>query len=522
MVLARAPAPAPGVPKRELGAELVRGAVFGEDNVEGGLGLQSLSQLPNYPKAEAEPFLRQVLSSIPMIEGVEPRQMQRLINAMEPVRLAPREVCTRVGVPNDFLFVIQAGKVVLEGKTSREELPAGRAFGQEALAAAVPCDYTAVAGGACQLWRLHRKAFKLLQMDYGARLRKVVQDMMAKQRAAQGGAAMMSLSPMQRVVLQAQQRKRDLAVHREDHAEFNDVPSAIGAASTVDVLGSGNFGEVRLVWHAPTRRAYALKTQMVADKKARAAVDREIAAMREGLSPFLVRFFGETEVRPGESAMLLEVLTGGDMQSVLKKRGRLPAEDARFYLACCICAFDALHAANWVHRDLKLENIMVASNGYAKLIDCGLAKPLKEDQHTFTMCGTPVYFAPEVIKSTGYGRKAEIWALGVLLHELLSGNPPFYPDTKAAAAAGGRKGSALMMLFEQICKQPAPMTEPCFEANDDAADFINMCLRKKATDRPTISDLRQTVFFERFPWEAFALKKMKPPWIPPRHPKLPY
>ena len=134
--------------------------------------------------------------------------------------------------------------------------------------------------------------------------------------------------------------------------------------------------------------------------------------------------------------MLLEVLTGGDMQSVLKKRGRLPAEDARFYLACCICAFDALHAANWVHRDLKLENIMVASNGYAKLIDCGLAKPLKEDQHTFTMCGTPVYFAPEVIKSTGYGRKAEIWALGVLLHELLSGNPPFYPDTKAAAAAG--------------------------------------------------------------------------------------
>ena len=80
----------------------------------------------------------------------------------------------------------------------------------------------------------------------------------------------------------------------------------------------------------------------------------------------------------------------------------------------------------------------------------------------------------------------------------------------------------MMMLFEQIIKQQPPMSEQCFQANDTAIDFINQCLRKKATERPTIPELKRTVLFEHFPWDSFMLKKMRPPWLPPKHPKLPY
>ena len=85
---------------------------------------------------------------------------------------------------------------------------------------------------------------------------------------------------------------------RDGHSEFANVQGALAELTIVSPLGSGNFGEVRLAVHAPTRRAFALKEQRV-DAKQRAAVDREIAAMRHGASPCLVRFYGEAEQRDG-------------------------------------------------------------------------------------------------------------------------------------------------------------------------------------------------------------------------------
>jgi serine/threonine protein kinase len=345
--------------------------------------------------------------------------------------------------------------------------------------------------------------------------------MLAAQRASRGGAAgALMMSPLQMVVMQAQAKRREKQLHEEDFSEFADVPAAIASSQPVDTLGKGNFGQVRLIWHTPTKRAYALKEQNVDSAKARAAVAREVASMRDGASPFLIRFFGETAPTPNTSHMLLEFLNGGDLKDLLNKRGHLPPDESRFYIACLVCAFDALHAADWVHRDLKLENVMIGPTGHAKLIDCGLAKQLKESQHTFTMCGTPVYFAPEIVKHTGYGRKAELWALGILLHELLSGNPPFLPDANAAASAakGGRQGGALMQLFDKIVKQPAEMKEPCF--TDASKDLINMLLRKKPQERIGFGEIRTSIFFEGFNWTSFEGKQMKAPFIPARHPRL--
>ena len=127
------------------------------------------------------------------------------------------------------------------------------------------------------------------------------------------------------------------------------------------------------------------------------------------------RFYGEFLVTvvlsPSRSSyMLLEYMCGGSMAELLDRDKRLELGKARFYFACVVSAFELLHRYDWIHRDLKLENLMIGNSGHAKVIDLGLAKRMPTGS-TFTMCGTPVYMAPELVKGTGYSKPADVWAL---------------------------------------------------------------------------------------------------------------
>mmetsp|Transcript_41508 Transcript_41508/g.47877 ORF Transcript_41508/g.47877 Transcript_41508/m.47877 type:complete len:126 (+) Transcript_41508:1554-1931(+) len=95
-------------------------------------------------------------------------------------------------------------------------------------------------------------------------------------------------------------------------------------------------------------------------------------------------------------------------------------------MAEVICALDQLHKNNIVYRDIKLENIIIDTEGHIKLVDFGFAKVLKDSEKTYTNCGTPGYMAPEVIEKYGTDYKADIWGLGVLLCEMIGGFTPFY------------------------------------------------------------------------------------------------
>ena len=89
-----------------------------------------------------------------------------------------------------------------------------------------------------------------------------------------------------------------------------------------------------------------------------------------------------------------------------------------------------LHSKGIVHRDLKLENIMIDSDGYIKIIDFGLARLLENDEVAQTYCGTAEYFAPEVLKQCGYDNMVDYWAIGILIYEMIVGVTPFFSRNK--------------------------------------------------------------------------------------------
>ena len=98
----------------------------------------------------------------------------------------------------------------------------------------------------------------------------------------------------------------------------------------------------------------------------------------------------------------------------------------QFYLAEVICGLEAMHSLGIVYRDLKPEHVLIDNTGHCKMVDFGFAKRLVKGKKTFTNCGTADYVAPEVLKSIGTGFEADVWSLGVLLHELCSGTTPFW------------------------------------------------------------------------------------------------
>jgi serine/threonine protein kinase len=195
-------------------------------------------------------------------------------------------------------------------------------------------------------------------------------------------------------------------------------------------VGTGTFGRVRMVkikGH-PNQTPMAVKI-LKKSEVIRLKQVEHIKAEKEILSqiehPFIVNLL-TTFQDEKRLFMLLEYVNGGELFSHLRKEGRLPDDQSKFYAGEITLAFDYLHGLFIIYRDLKPENLLIDSDGHMKVTDFGFAK--KVEDRTWTLCGTPEYLAPEIIQSKGHGKAVDWWALGVLIFEMLAGYPPFYDE----------------------------------------------------------------------------------------------
>lgn len=272
----------------------------------------------------------------------------------------------------------------------------------------------------------------------------------------------------------------------------------------VATLGVGGFGRVELVTAGDNNNeSFALKKMKksdIGDSKQQQHILNEKLIMEDCESPFIVRLYKTFKDRK-YLYMLMEPCLGGELWTILRNHTRFEDETAKFYTACVIEAFDYLHTKKVIYRDLKPENILLDSSGYVKIVDFGFAKQLGSEGCAWTFCGTPEYVAPEIITNKSHDHRADIWSLGILMYELLTGRPPFTnrPD----------KGQVYPLILKGMKGVPFPRI-----LNPSAVELIRQLCRLSPTQRPSLKMARHYMWFAEFDWTGLRNRTLKPPIVP--------
>uniref|UniRef100_A0A3P9PEN0 protein kinase C n=1 Tax=Poecilia reticulata TaxID=8081 RepID=A0A3P9PEN0_POERE len=208
-------------------------------------------------------------------------------------------------------------------------------------------------------------------------------------------------------------------------------PTSLGLADfdLLRVIGRGSYAKVLLVQLKKTERIYAMKVvkkELVNDDEDIDWVQTEKHVFEQASNhPFLVGLHScfQTDSR---LFFVIEYVNGGDLMFHMQRQRKLPEEHARFYSAEISLALNYLHERGIIYRDLKLDNVLLDSEGHIKLTDYGMCKEgLRPGDTTSTFCGTPNYIAPEILRGEDYGFSVDWWALGVLMFEMMAGRSPF-------------------------------------------------------------------------------------------------
>ena len=197
-------------------------------------------------------------------------------------------------------------------------------------------------------------------------------------------------------------------------------------------LGHGMCGPVKRAVHRLTGEEVAIKT-LNRDRYLELGMKYpppKIDFLDTLRHPNMVRMF-DTIIRPEETLIIMELIDGGDMFDYLERTGALPEAACRRFWRQLLSAVEFLHSNNIVHRDCKLDNLVLDSEHNLKLIDFGFACSFTEGEQFHVFCGSPDYAAPELVASVPYnGPDVDIWACGVILYLLATSYLPFSNPTR--------------------------------------------------------------------------------------------
>lgn len=216
---------------------------------------------------------------------------------------------------------------------------------------------------------------------------------------------------------------------KESFDDKNEPPqTTLSYYKFVKKIGKGAFGTVTLGIHKLTGKHVAIKTiekSLMKDDFSRRKVFQEVYIMKKIKHTNVIRLLEVFESQK-HLLMVMEYAGGGDLLHYIKTRGRMEEQDAKYLFKQISFGLGNIHCRSVIHRDIKLDNILLDINEGVKICDFGVSKIVKKDQIVKEQCGTPAYIAPEIIIDKGYqGYHADIWSLGVLLYAMVTGTVPF-------------------------------------------------------------------------------------------------
>lgn len=260
---------------------------------------------------------------------------------------------------------------------------------------------------------------------------------------------------------------------QQDLAEIYDIEESWFA--------KGKYGTVRRAVDKKTGINYAAKFLRRRRRGQCCAkeINHEIAVlMLCANSQHIVRLHAVHETR-SETALILELATGGELQTIIDNKGQLAEEKARTCMREVLRALNHLHKQSIIHLDLKPQNILLSGNDVEdglKLCDFGIARIVGDTGKIMEILGTPDYVAPEVLQYEPLSLRTDIWSIGVLTYVLLTGYSPFGGDNKQETSLNITK--CLLTFPEELFE----------DVSEDAIDFIKCALRIKPKERPTVEE----------------------------------
>uniref|UniRef100_A0A8C1MIW7 protein kinase C n=1 Tax=Cyprinus carpio TaxID=7962 RepID=A0A8C1MIW7_CYPCA len=276
----------------------------------------------------------------------------------------------------------------------------------------------------------------------------------------------------------------------------------------ISVLGRGHFGKVLLAEFRRTGKLYAIKALKKGDVVTRDEVDslmcekRIFETINVSRHPFLVNLYGCFQT-PDHVCFVMEYSPGGDLMTHIHNNV-FSERQTRFYSACVLLGLEFLHQNRIVYRDLKLDNLLMDSDGFVRIADFGLCKEgMGHGDRTSTFCGTPEFLAPEVLTDSTYTRAVDWWGLGVLIYEMLVGESPFPGDDEEE-------------VFDSIVNDE--VRYPRF-LSPESVSIIQKLLQKNPEKRlgageQDANEVKKHRFFQGIDWEALLAKRVKPPFLP--------
>ncbi|KAI3474134.1 hypothetical protein Pfo_028922 [Paulownia fortunei] len=263
-------------------------------------------------------------------------------------------------------------------------------------------------------------------------------------------------------------------------------------------IGAGSFSTV---WHARHRvhgTEVAIKEIVTArlNSKLQESLKSEIFILKRINHPNIIRLHDMIE-ESGKMYIVLEYCKGGDLSMYIQQRqGRIPEATAKHFMQQLAEGLKVLRENNLIHRDLKPQNLLLVTNGdnsVLKIADFGFARSLQPRGLAETLCGSPLYMAPEIMQLQKYDAKADLWSVGAILFQLVTGKTPF-------------TGSNQIQLLQNIIKSTELQFPP--EAKDLNPHCIDLCkklLRRNPVERLTFEEFFNHPYLsQRQPVEFFS------------------